>query len=281
MSEIIKRAWRIRLQALGCLTSRLSGWFCQQGRREITKERAAEKECRVNGIEGDVGDYQTRLAHTLAGLGLSDFSVVRVVLSAAISAVFVGLIWFWRGEMEAITKASDIVFYGLAFVSVAFIPLFLWNLWLAPYRILTEKFEVFQKSNSEKDNAPGAIVSEVEVSHWEGTGTFRLGDAACLWVGIEPHNPITEIRAKAKFATLSGAVVNNSIRSSFSDNAFLRFIAGNKEKWPDYNQEVHAVFLRQYADKIGDVPLFLKSVQAPPTVEEMVAEAEKAENDGA
>ena len=64
---------------------------------------------------------------TLAVLGLSDFSVVRVVLSAAISAAFVGLIWFWRGEMEAITKASDIVFYGLAFVSVAFIPLFLWE----------------------------------------------------------------------------------------------------------------------------------------------------------
>ena len=94
---------------------------------------------------------------TLAGVGLSDFSVVRVVLSVAISAAFVGLIWFWRGEMEAITKASDIVFYGLAFVSVAFIPLFLWNLWLAPFKILHERLDEVASTQ----NPPKAVDEEI------------------------------------------------------------------------------------------------------------------------
>ena len=39
------------------------------------------------------------------------------------------------------TEASDIVLYTLAFAGVAFLPLFLWHLWLAPYKILNEKMD--------------------------------------------------------------------------------------------------------------------------------------------
>ena len=39
------------------------------------------------------------------------------------------------------TEASDIVLYTLALVGVAFLPLFLWHLWLAPYKILNEKMD--------------------------------------------------------------------------------------------------------------------------------------------
>ena len=39
------------------------------------------------------------------------------------------------------TEASDIVLYGLAFFGVAFLPLFLWHLWLAPYRIMYERLD--------------------------------------------------------------------------------------------------------------------------------------------
>ena len=37
------------------------------------------------------------------------------------------------------TEASDIVLYTLAFAGVAFLPIFLWHLWLAPYKILNER----------------------------------------------------------------------------------------------------------------------------------------------
>ena len=78
-------------------------------------------------------------ADTLIALGLSDFSPIRLLLSAIVSLAAVGLIWWWRGEAEAMTEASDIVLYGLAFFGVAFLPLFLWNLWLAPYRLMYER----------------------------------------------------------------------------------------------------------------------------------------------
>ena len=39
------------------------------------------------------------------------------------------------------TEASDILLYGLAFFGVAFLPLFLWHLWLAPYRIMHERLD--------------------------------------------------------------------------------------------------------------------------------------------
>ena len=78
-------------------------------------------------------------ADTLIALGLSDFSPIRLLLSAIVSAAAVGLIWGLRGGAEAMTEASDIVLYGLAFFGVAFLPLFLWHLWLAPYRVMNER----------------------------------------------------------------------------------------------------------------------------------------------
>ena len=39
------------------------------------------------------------------------------------------------------TEASDIVLYTLAFAGVAFLPIFLWHLWLAPYKILNERLD--------------------------------------------------------------------------------------------------------------------------------------------
>ena len=84
-------------------------------------------------------------ADTLAGLGVSNFSLLRLVLWGMVSIAFVGLIWLARGGGEAMTEASEISFYALAFVGATFLPLFLWNLWLAPYKILKEEIEELPK----------------------------------------------------------------------------------------------------------------------------------------
>ena len=80
-------------------------------------------------------------AGTLVGLGISNFSPFRMLLWLAVSAVFVTFIWIWRGESAAMTEASDIVLYTLAFAGVAFLPIFLWHLWLAPHKILNERLD--------------------------------------------------------------------------------------------------------------------------------------------
>ena len=109
------------------------------------------------------------------------------------------------GEEKAVTEASDIVLYITAFIGAAFIPCFLWHLWLAPYRILNEKLEEISAGNVGGGVAP-KLPSKVDVSLWDGTAIFQLGDAACLWVEVEPHKPLSNMSARAMFAKLSGAI---------------------------------------------------------------------------
>ena len=43
------------------------------------------------------------------------------------------------------TEAADILYYVLAFAGAAFLPAFLWNLWLAPHRIGKEARDDVEK----------------------------------------------------------------------------------------------------------------------------------------
>ena len=94
---------------------------------------------------------------TLSGLGLErrDFSLRRLLSRAVVvPAIFVVLIWWWRGTAQAVIEGFDIFLYGLAFCLAAvgtFVAVFLWNLWLAPHRIIhdqLDKIAAAQPSNS-------------------------------------------------------------------------------------------------------------------------------------
>ncbi len=209
-------------------------------------------------------------ADTLAGLGISNFSLLRLALWGAVSIAFVGLIWLARGGGEAMTEASEIAFYALAFVGAAVLPLFLWNLWLAPYRILKEEIEKIPKTRGPTvcaNLAPGGF----HVEDWEGIRIFQLGDASCLWVGEIPHKPITNVRALAVFKRLSGAMMAGRI--PYNRNSLAAILSG-QGKWPSHSTTVAAISLRKYADEIGDVPKFLQSVVVP--VEQELPEQKEA-----
>ena len=170
------------------------------------------------------------------------------------------------------TEASDIVLYVLAFIGVAFLPLFLSNLWLAPYRLMNEKMD---QRSVRRPSSPD--YRQPNVKHWEGTKAFKLGDAACLWVGVRPHSPIEDDRASGKFAQLSGAMMRNEIPYKPGGvQALTNFLEG-KRPWPEYSFPVSAIVLRKYADAVNDVPAFLQSVEVPP---EPKPEEEKNDDDG-
>ena len=119
------------------------------------------------------------------------------------------------------------------------------------------------RSESLSHNAKFEEVSHVNVSYWNGTQVFQLGDAACLWVEVEPHNPITDVRAKAAFTRLSGAMKNGQL--PYAPNAIAAFAGAvsGESQWPKHTQEISAISLRKYADQTGSVPLFLQSVEVP------------------
>lgn len=94
---------------------------------------------------------------------------------------------------------------------------------------------------------------------------YRLGDAACLWVGDSPHDPPQTEAAKAKFSELSNAVrlgkipAPESIESKFQRT--LSFTSDGLAPEPSYGTIVKAVNLRRYAESKGDVPEFLKGIE--------------------
>ena len=205
---------------------------------------------------------------TLVSLGVSDFSLIRVLRTILVSGVFVGLMWVARGSPEAMTEASDIGLYLLAFIVAAFLPAFVWNLWLAPYNLLKEEIDKVAKTSG--PTLRGTLSAAFNVADWEGIRVFQLGDAACLWVGVEPHSPLSDPRALAMFKRLSGDVLSGRLRCNARRG--LANLFGGNPWWPKHEQELSAVALRRYADDLGRVPPFLGSVVVP--IEENPAEEE-------
>ena len=160
----------------------------------------------------------------------------------------------------------------LAAVFLLFVFSFGWNLWLAPYRLLNEKMD---QRSVRHPSSPD--YRQPNVKHWEGTKTFKLGDAACLWVGVRPHDPIEDDRAAGKIAQLSGAMMCGEIPYNPAGGlrAITNLMEGKRRPWPEYSLPISAVALRKYADAVNDVPPFLQSIEVPPDPEpeeEKVAE---------
>ena len=79
---------------------------------------------------------------TLSQQGISALSVPRLLLCwFAGSVAVVVVMGLYRGWTAAMTEAEDILIYVLAGCGVVFAFTFLWNLWLAPYKILNERLD--------------------------------------------------------------------------------------------------------------------------------------------
>ena len=195
---------------------------------------------------------------TKGSYGLTWGAAVRTILSVAAG---LGLVWAVFGLPEAMNEGALYALYILAAIGAGFVPLFLWNLWLAPYRLMNEKIERSVRRTSSPD------YWTPNVDHWAGTKTFKLGDAASLWVGVRPGNPIEDDRAAGKFAELSGAMMRGEIHYAPGGLRGLTNFLEGKRPWPEYSQPISAIALRRYADAKNDVPAFLQSVEVPPDPE--------------
>ena len=111
---------------------------------------------------------------------------------------------------------------------------------------------------------------------------YLLYEAACLWVGVRPHHPVTHLKAEIKLGQLKSAIRAGQLqchwRNALGD--FMAFLAGKpiENRDPSDHQPVGPVSLRRYADSRGDVPEFLRHVQVPvelPPAEENGGDAAK------
>ena len=77
---------------------------------------------------------------TRMSLGLTWITAFRSVL---VPGAAIALIAYKFGIPEAMSKGWGSALYFAAFVMVAVLPLFFWNLWLTPYKILYEQLDKF------------------------------------------------------------------------------------------------------------------------------------------
>ena len=148
--------------------------------------------------------------------------------------------------------------------------LFLWNLWLAPYRLMREHLEAILeaiengKNIREGQAAPDvkqATPSKANISDWTNVELLSLNDAACLWVGLEPHSPIATPNGRAVFSQLKGAIKAGSLQCNWP--SALEFLSG--QKWPQADQVISMVELAKYAvNQKLPIPEFLRNVKFPP-----------------
>ena len=84
------------------------------------------------------GILQQAWSGTLVSLGISRFSWRKGFRSVIVALVFIALVFGVRGHEAAMVEAWDIFWLAVA-LGCAFIATFLANVWLAPYKILTEQ----------------------------------------------------------------------------------------------------------------------------------------------
>ena len=179
---------------------------------------------------------------TLAFFGLS---FGRGGITVLMYGTTFSLLYWWLGKDKAMEELSIIVF-GLASGLIVFTLIFLWNLWLAPYRITSDKFD---DALSALRETPSPWRKVADFRSYDGYVDFELYEVACLWVGIEPHHPVQHPEAKKMLGQLRSAVRNHALSCP---EISLFALETPKDSSPIRRDD-----LLDYSAAIGDIPEFL------------------------
>ena len=178
----------------------------------------------------------------------------KTILSITIVPGFVAGVWYFQGRDAAMNEWKLVaIYFGSA--GVFGLVLFVFNLWLAPYRLLKERVEEIS-SDKGIPKPPG----KADPKHWKGVEIFKLKDAACLWVGVEPHWPLYTRQAMGMYAELEGAFQSGKLprQLNFGEQLSLAFSAERPNLWVKPDQPVHRDSLIKYVRSKGkSLPRFL------------------------
>lgn len=108
------------------------------------------------------------------------------------------------------------------------------------------------------------------ITDYQNHKTLSLYEAACLWVGVEPHYPLKNSDAIAKLSFLKSVIRSGHLSCQWKTGIeIMSELTGGKHRRlsPDDDQPVSMVAMRKYADTVGDVPAFLEKVSVPSTEE--------------
>ena len=210
--------------------------------------------------------FESTCTHAGKSLRWSPKAIFRYLL---VLGGVVLLYLFLEGKDRMAIEIKDILVYGSAFVILAVVPTFLWNLFLAPSRLVEERLDkkinaIMNRTGPDSIN-PVEEPQEIDVSSYQKHKVLALYQAACLWYRIDPHCPIRDPNAKVMLSQLKSSIIVGDLPCRWGGlPRVLESLTGTEPKMPGDKQQVSMTALRRYADKIGDVPLFLLHIQLPP-----------------
>ena len=199
---------------------------------------------------------------THLSLNLSPGTIIRSIL---VPLALVGCLFFLRGKSAAVSEVTEIVILVVAFALLTILPTFLWHLWLTPYKLMGERLDQAIDDRMVVD-APQQIPPSHANAAWSNVELLTLEQSACLWVGLEPHSPITDRNAKAALSQLKGAVKTGQLKCNWNNGlqALQDFFRGGDTLWPVEQQAISIVSLAVYVHGTNQVvPKFLENVDLP------------------
>lgn len=191
--------------------------------------------------------FKRALRDTSAYMGVTWQSVVPIAYF--IVGTFIHFIRF--GMDEIVNEWQIFISYVVGPVIIFAITLFIWNLALAPFRILYE---------SRIGEGGAAVANKVEqlktisnFSAWDNVDVFSLWQAACLWAEKAPTWPLANDDEVAYFTMLRQAWKNKQILVTSDTYNRERKITFR----PYRDVEFPRSELIKYAEKKGARPKFL------------------------
>ena len=125
--------------------------------------------------------------------------------------------FLFLGTKEAMDEIRILALYTFGPIGMVFAIVFLWELWLAPYKLIDEKLvEISDKRHFPK--VVGEASESPHVKQWKRVSSLHLYQVAELCGGISPDNTITQgsnDRARAAYTELEAALRSRELKGDF------------------------------------------------------------------
>ena len=153
------------------------------------------------------------------------------------------------GYREAMSELNIFALYVFAPLGILTSIVFLWSLWLAPYRIIDEKLDRIERSSGQL-GAPslGFNTGLTDPARWKHTRSLKLYQVAEISGGISPHGPSegSNDLARAVYSELFAALQAGELKGSHGSDSIHLHTRIKRED------------LQKYFSRRKDCPEFLK-----------------------
>ena len=166
--------------------------------------------------------------------------LIEVVVGAAIGFVILG-------PEKAMNDLLILALYPLGTISLLGVLGFIWNLWLAPFRIINDRLDTIEESKQPTEASQKvANISPANPDRWRHVTELKLYQVAELSGGVSPDLPSggSNDTARAVFSELQSALRSGTLRGH--------------DKYANKYTRIKRKELRSYFAGRDDYPEFLK-----------------------